>query len=1492
FAEVLHLDRVGIDDDFFALGGDSIISIQVASRSRRAGVVVSPQDVFVHRTPARLAAVAATEPAGVPSAQPQGVGPLPCTPIIRWFFERGGSIDRFNQSVLVQAPPGAGMAQLTRALQGVLDHHDALRLRLTRPASGPWSLEITPPGTVRAGDLLRRIDVSGQPGHSAAALRATIAGASEAAAGRLDPEAGIMVQAVWLDAGGQQPGRLLLVAHHLVIDGVSWRILLPDLAASWEAVTAGRRPDLDPVGTSFRHWARLLAEQAPYRCHELEHWLSTLTPAAELVPGYDASRGTVGATRSVTLTVPPQDTAPLLTSVPAAVHGGVNDVLLTGILLAVSRWRQQHGQDGGSCLLVDLEGHGRQEIVAGLDLARTVGWFTSVHPVRLDCGPVDLDTALSGGEGAGQALKRVKERLRAAPGNGVGYGMLRYGHPDTATVLARCSRPQVLFNYLGRLPVGRAADWAVAVESDAIAASLDPDLGLPYLLEINAATQDGPSGPQLSATWTWSPGALTDQDITELTLAWVAALRALTRYAAAPGAGGLTPSDLAVLDLDQDEIDRIETTCPSVTDVWPLTPLQEGLFFESMYDTETLDPYSARIIIDVQRLIATERLRVALHTIVDRHPTLRAGFVQERLRRPAQFIAGDRDIPITEVDCSGLDADGQADALRRLYDEDLPRRFDLTRPPLLRVTTVRLDDGRQRIMITYHVLLMEGWSVGLFFRELLTLLASRADVPELPAVRPFRDYLSWLSTQDTDTATQAWRAALEGITEPTLVAPDHPARAPVFAEEIRLEISATLTSRIRAFARGRGLTLNSVVTAMWGILLGSLTARDDVVFGSVVSGRPAEVAGVENTIGLFMNTVPIRLRLRPDESLADLVTRFQQEQAALIPHHHVRLGEIQRALGLGQLFDTLEIVRNHPGYGPDHERIAGSLAVEQMVVRDSTHFPLNLNVNPGDPLSFEWKYRPDVFGADTVEAIAARLARLLELLVDDPTSAVGQVEMLTSDERDRLCRGWDATARPVPRWTVAELLEAQVRRTPQDTALVFGDTALSYAELNTHINRLARLLIAHGAGPERVVALALPRSAQMVTALFAVLKTGAAYLPLDLDYPDDRIAFMITEAAPVCLVTTTGAAPSPQSAVEEILLDDPAICGELDALPDADLAEAERAGFAAGNPSRLEHPAYVIYTSGSTGKPKGVVTPYRGLTNMQLNHREHLFGPVAEAAGGRRLRIAHTVSFSFDMSWEELLWLVEGHEVHVLDEDLRRDAHALVSYCARHHIDVVNVTPSYAQLLLEHGLLGRNGSRHRPVLVLLGGEAVPGAVWEQLCGTDGVLGYNLYGPTEYTINALGGGTLDSPTPTIGRPIWNTRAHVLDTWLRPVPGGVAGELYIAGIGLARGYLARPGLTAERFVADPFGSPGGVMYRTGDLVRGRPDGLIDFLGRTDNQVKIRGYRVELGEIETALTAHPRVAQAAVIADDAHRSGVKRLVGYVVAAPPRDAPGDDLV
>ncbi|MGX7673493.1 amino acid adenylation domain-containing protein [Plantactinospora sp. DSM 117369] len=1533
FAEVLGLPEVGADADFFALGGDSILSIAVSSRARRHGLALAPRDVFRHRTPRALAragggdaalspsdppiaagaastaaasttaAPAAGSPSastaspvggradGVAGADPDELGEVSLLPIVHWLRETGLPIDRFTLSTLLVVPAELDLGSLVAVLQAVLDRHAGLRLRLRRIASVLWSLQTTPAGTVPAADLVRRVDVTGLDD---AGLRDVLTAESAAATDRLDPDEGRMLQAVWFDSG-DRPGRLLLAAHHLVVDGVSWRILLADLAAAWASVRVGQPPILAPVGTSLRRYARVLGEHAhrPERLAELAHWVETLAPGAELLPAQ--TRPVAGPARQHVVRLDPAETLPLLTAVPAAVGAEVTGVLLAALRLAVTRWQHRHGHDGGADLLVDLERHGREEVEPDLDLSRTVGWFTSVQPVRLPAGtdPIEL-------------LGTVGERIRAVPDGGLGYGLLRHLNAQAAPILAGLSSAQVLFHYYGRFPGGTELDWTPAAESDAIT-TVNGGLGLTHLVQVDAVATETPAGPVLTATWTWPDGVLDEPDVTGLAAEWLDALRQLSTAAIQPagtadpdGAEARpTPAIAAGLSLSRDDIDRIERISPvPVAEIWPLSPLQEGLYFHASYDTSALDVYTAQDAFDLGYRLDLDRLRRAGAALLARNPSMRAGFASEGLPQPVQFVGVAPELPVTEVDLTGLDPEAQRARMAELMAEDRRTRFDLTRPPLCRLLLLRLGDDRDRLVVSHHLVLWDGWSEELFVEQLFTLYERDGDDRDLPPAGSYRDHLEWLATQDTELAGRAWRDTLAGLAEPTLVAPEA-SLAPVVPHRVRAELPAALGDRLRGLARRHGLTLNTVLTAAWGLVLGGHLGRTDVVFGMTVAGRHADVPDVENIIGLFLNTVPVRVTAGPGEPVLGLLRRLGEQRIELMPHDHLGLGAVQRASGHARLFDTLYVLQNFVDEG-ESARLRDRHGIAALDGVDATHYPLTLVVTPAQRLRVALDHRPDVVPGQVARTLLDRFVALLARLVAEPEIPVGRLDLLTGAERAELAAEWTATRHPIGTESVADLLAEQAARTPDEVALVFAGRTLTYAEFDARINRLARLLVARGAGPEQAVALALPRSIEMVVALFAVLRTGAAYLPLELDHPAERLAFVLADTAPMCLLTVTPVrAGLPATDTPTVPLDDPAVLAELAGLSGAALTDAELpAGFARTDPHRLEHPAYLIYTSGSTGRPKGVVTPYRGLTNMQLNHREAIFDPTVAAAGGRRLRIAHTVSFAFDMSWEELLWLVEGHEVHVCDEELRRDAQALVAYCDRHRIDVVNVTPSYAHHLIEEGLLDRSeptevgSGRHRPVLVLLGGEAVSEAVWNRLRDTEGTAGYNLYGPTEYTINTLGGGTGDSATPTVGRAIWNTRAYVLDAYLRLVPPGAPGELYIGGIGLARGYHRRLGLTAERFVADPYGAPGERMYRTGDLVRRRPDGNLDFLGRTDDQVKIRGYRIELGEVESALAEHPLVAHAAVVVDTTTDPAVRRLAGYLVRAAQWTEPDDDAV
>ncbi len=1200
FAEVLGVERVGIEDNFFALGGDSIMSIQLVSRARKAGLLITPRAVFQHQTVAALAEVVGRPAPALPSsaadAADEATGELAPTPIMRWLLERGGPLDRFCQAMLLRLPAGLQGEHLVGALQSLLDHHDALRLRLVGAGEeAGWSLEVAPAGTVQAGACLRRIDVCGLDD---AGLRACLAQEAQAAEGRLAPRAGVMVQAVWFDAGATAAGRLLLTIHHLAVDGVSWRILVPELAAAWAAIACGQTPALAPRGTSFRGWARRLALQGQDagRLAELSFWTGMLgEPSLSLLDGaLDARRDVGGTAGHLTLTLPAAITGALLTRVPAAFHGGINDVLLTGLVVALADWCRRRGRDGGRAVLLDVEGHGREEVFGDVDLSRTVGWFTSLFPVRLDPGALDLDEAVAGGGALGRALKSIKEQLRALPDHGLGYGVLRYLNPQTAAQLAGFAAPQIGFNYLGRFAAAGAADWAVAGETVRLGAG-DPAMPLAHALEVNALTLEDGDGAQLTAHWSWAPGLVTEAEVRDLAERWFAALAGLVRHATAPGAGGRTPSDLPLVALTQAEIERLESSYGRIEDILPLSPLQEGLLFHALYDAQAPDVYTVQLELTLEGALDGAALEKAVQALVARHASLRASFRHDNLSRPVQIIVPELAAPWRCVDLSGLDDAARAARLAAILVQERAQRFDLAAAPLVRFALIRLAAEEHRLALTNHHIVMDGWSMPVLVQELLTLYAQQLPARNpgdaaLPRVTPYRDYLAWIAAQDHAGAVAAWREALAGLEEATHVSPRAGGHAPTVApEQITLALSEELSAALTRQSRRHGLTLNTVLQAAWAIVLGRLSGRADVVFGVTVAGRPPEIAGIESMVGLFINTLPLRVKLPPGKPFLELLREVQDSQSRLMAHQHLGLAEIQGLAGLGELFDTLVVFENYPVDRGGLSAEVGGLRLTKFSGVDATHYPLSLAARADERLQLRLSYRPDLFERGSVVALAERLVRLLEAGLAAPDVAIGKLDILAAQERRTILEEWNATARALPSATLPELFAAQAAATPDAVAAVFEGERVSYGELDARANRLAHHLRALGVGPETVVGLCVERSLQMLVALIGILKAGGAYLPLDPGYPRERLAFMLADAgAPVLLTQAALRARLPAHAARLLCLD-----AEADAI-------ARHPATAPATTLRPQHPAYVIYTSGSTGTPKGVVIDHASLANKIL----------------------------------------------------------------------------------------------------------------------------------------------------------------------------------------------------------------------------------------------------------------------------------------------------
>ncbi|MGW5701159.1 non-ribosomal peptide synthase/polyketide synthase [Amycolatopsis japonica] len=1353
WADVLGLDRVGVEDNFFALGGDSILGIQVSARARKAGLSITTADLFRYQTIAALAP-ALTDVSTVPDRGPV-TGDIVPTPIQRWFFDTISGPARFDQEIEVELANGTDEAELAAAIGALIEHHDALRTTFTRDGD-QWRLRIA----------------GAEDGHSL--LR-------------------------WRVSGPPERRVLHLSAHHLAVDGVSWRILLDDLDQAY------RKADLGPRTTSFQEWAARLsahAEEGGFD-DELEHWRSI--PEVTPIPVDGIGANTVGRARAVTVRLTAGETRSLLRQVPEVYRTQVNDLLLAALGRTLRDWT-------GRVPVIDLEGHGREDLFDGVDLSRTVGWFTSLFPVALDV-PDDW----------GAAIKAVKERLRAVPRRGIGYGALRY-----LSGTAPAIDPQISFNYLGQfeltgeLYTGSPGELSLAA---------DPGGVRPHLLDVVGQV----TGDTLEFTWHYAEGVHEEATVTRLAEGMLENLRGLLGHCAEPGAGGRTPSDFPLAGLDQSTVDELVGDGRDVEDVYPLTPMQAGMVFHSLARPGDRN-YFEQITFTVDDVPDPRALVAAWRRVVERTPVLRSRIVWEGVPRPLQIVLRTAEIPVSCPDWSTVDVE---EALRRELAEDLAEGLDLTRAPLTRLVVAKESAPSVRVIWTFHHVLLDGWSVFGVLSDVVAVLRGE----ELPVRRPFRDYAGWLAEQDDEAAEAHWRAELAGVT-PTPLPGDRGARAHAASSSARVPVDFddATTARIHAFARRHHLTLNTIVQGAWAALLSRYSGESEVCFGATVSGRPVELPGADDIAGLFINTLPVRVRLDAGRGLVDWLRELQAAQAESRRYGHVGLPRLQSWSDTGgSLFDSIVVFENYP--------VADVAGMADVRAAERTNYPLGVVAYPGRRLSLMLTHDPELIGPDLARRLAGHLETLIRGFADAPYEPVTRVPMLSEREIRHLLRERDATARRIPEGSVPELFEARARRDPGAVALVTDDETVSYGELEVRANRLANRLRELGVRAENRVALLMDRSPALVVAELAILKAGGAYLPLDLRAPSERLRLLLSEAGADVLV----ADEAWLSTAEEI--HDGVIVTDAGDAPEA-------APVVPVDPEQL---AYVIYTSGSTGKPKGVAARHRDVLALAAERRF--------AAHDRVL--LHSPQ-AFDASTYEL-WvpLLNGGTV-VLAPPGELDVHTLGRVITAHAVTGVFMTTGLFRLVAQEAPEMFAGVRE----VWTGGDAVPAVALRRVrAACPRTLVADVYGPTETTTFATVHALPDEVPDVvpIGVPLDHTRAYVLDDDLCLVPPGAPGELHLAGAGLARGYLGRPGLTADRFVADPFGPPGERMYRTGDVVRWNDEEALEFVGRVDEQVKIRGFRVEPSEIEAALGEHPGVEQAAVLARA--DGGVKRLVAYIV-------------
>lgn len=1448
WADVLKLQRVGVHDNFFELGGDSILTIQVMARVQQAGLNLTARQMFRNPTVAELALVASALPTAKAEQGPV-FGEVPLTPIQHWFFaqEFEGN-DHWNMSVLLEARGQLQSRWLEEALAHLLAHHDALRLRFNREPGG-WRQFL--PESVAEPPKLRFVDLSDVAEAEQPAAMEVIARETQT---QLNLATGPLLRTVLFELGRDRAPRLLLVIHHLVIDGVSWAILLEDLARLYGQLERGEPVGLPLKTTSFKSWAEHLQTQAqvPPAPGLMDYWTALASKELKSLP-VDHPGGTnrEASTRVVSMSLSAEETQLLLQEVPSVYHTQINDVLLTALVGAFAEWT------GSRELFLELESHGREELFEGADLSRTVGWFTNAFPLLLQ-----LDEGLT----QGQALRSIKEQLRAIPDQGMVYGLTRFleGAPDFATGLRSLPQPDVAFNYLGQLDQMLESASIFALAREASGPTRDARNCRTHLLEVNA----GVYGGELSLDWSYSAELHDQATIEQLAANHLQALKDIIAHCLSPGAGGYSSSDFPLAKLNQRHLDELLKTTGPVADIYPLSTMQEGMLFHSIDATET-GMYTEQLSCLLDEDLNVPAFTRAWQHVVARHAILRTSFIWEHVDEPLQVVHPEVTMLIAERDWREFAPAEQQDLLDNFLADDRLLAFELTQAPLMRLALLRLADDSYRFIWTHHHILLDGWSVALLLREVMTAyeMFCGGEEPAAPPQRPFRDYVAWLQKQDAAGAEGFWRNELNGFTKPLVLAAGWPAKSAAernqrFAsEEVRLSLEET--AALQAFARRHHLTMSTMVHGAFALLLSRYTMEEDVVFGTTVSGRPPMLPEVASMLGLFINTLAVRAQVLPEEPAHSWLESLQAKLVKLRDYEYSSLVDVQSwsdAPRRQGLFDTLMVFENYPVDATLLEQ-NGRLRLGDVRSFESINYPLTIVVLPRAELVLQALHSAERFSGATIQRLLGHLKNLLFDIIENPERRLAEIQLLSPAERAVL-QQWNDTARPFQDTrSVHQLFEAIVEHCPDTPAVIANDRSLTFQELNRRANQLARHLRKLGVGPDVPVALCMDRSPEMIVSLIGILKAGGGYVPLDPSYPADRLCFMVQDTGgPVLLIqdSLSGlfASLPPRTRIIRIDSDWESIAKE-----DEDNLEI---------PVSETNLAYIIYTSGSTGLPKGVAVNHTSVINM-IRWYQRVCALTSADRG------SFVAGVGFDASVMEL-WanLTAGAGLYLPDEETRLSPTLMRDWLVANQINVCFLPTPLAEMALELEWPADSALR----VMLTGGDKLrhfPNASlpFEFV---------NVYGPTETTVLATAEivkSEGNAEEPSIGKPIDNVKVQLLDRDFRPVPVGVAGEVYIEGRGLGRGYWRRPELTATSFIPNPLGdAPGSRLYRTGDLARYFPDGSLEFLGRIDNQVKLRGLRIELGEIEAALSAHVAVRAAVVLARE-DEPGEKRLVAYLLPA-----------
>ncbi|HLP58795.1 MAG TPA: amino acid adenylation domain-containing protein, partial [Candidatus Deferrimicrobium sp.] len=1459
--KVLGRTAIGINENFFQVGGDSIKSLQIISRMNSAGYKIEMRDLFQYPVISELAPHV-KKLKHIPN-QTIITGTIPLTPIQEIFFDRSyKDPHHYNQSVMFYSRDRLNKKEIEAVFTKIQEHHDTLRM----------TYEINKEnGEVSQIDhgfdyplTLEEYEINGP-----AADLETIAERMQAS---IDLEKGPMMKLGLFHL--KDGDRLLIVIHHLVIDGVSWRILFEDIETLYGQYRRDEKLVLPPKTDSFKNWSEKLSAYANSKSFlkEKNYWQKIEAVEVPLIhKDYEVADNYIKDNGSVSFSLKKEETERLLTKVNKVLGTEINDILLTALGMSIKKTL------GQNTILIALEGHGREEILEGIDISRTVGWFTGLYPVVMDISYSDHPI---------RQIKEVKETLRRIPNKGIGYGILKYlTHDENKKEIEFKLEPQVSFNYLGQFDweVKQILSFEIAKESAGNSRSLNNRRK--YLLDVSGIVTNNRLTMTISFNKThFKPGtiaALVDNLETQL--------KRIIEFCCCREKIERTPSDFTYNGLSIESVDRLMELFPNAEDLYTLTPMQEGMLFHASVDDGSYSYFqqvSYRMLGELDICLVEK----SLNELIKRHDILRTAFVCKDIERPVQLVLKNKVIDFYYEDISKIDArEGKEAFIKQYREKDKERSFDLRIGASMRAAIFRLEEAEYEFTWSHHHILMDGWCTGILNTEFFEIYASYLENRpyRLPGVKPYRTYIRWLEKQDKEESARYWEKYLESYEEQTGIpipwTKISKAGNRYRNETVSIVFDMKKTAALNRLAAGNHVTLNTVTQTLWGILLGKYNGKEDVVFGAVVSGRPFELEGVESMIGLFINTIPVRIRFAENMKFYRLLQQVQQEALAGEPYHYHPLAEIQsRAVLRQNLIDHILVYENYPiveqieGYAEGKNKSKTSLKLANVEVFEQTNYDFNVIVSGSEQLKISFKYNGNVYDEDFVERVAGCFALTFDQVIENRELEVRELTLLSEEEKNRILYEFNDTGTEYPKdQAIHQLFAGQVERTPDRVALVGTDlrfcpsfpvqpvqpvptvrpVSLTYRQLNEQSNRLAGWLIEKGVLPDHIVGIMMGRSVEMIIGIMGILKSGGAYMPIDPDSPEERINYMLKDSNAGILMIINDPNKNRNFGIPFVL--------NLEHL-DFDIVSDFEFRISNFNSSNL---AYLIYTSGSTGKPKGVMVEHRSLVNLCCWHNTF----YAITPWDRATKYA---GFGFDASvWEIFPYLVTGASLYIVPEEIILDIEGLNRYYENN-----GVTVSFLPTQMAEQFMTINNTSLR--VLLTGGDKLKNYIKKNYRL------YNNYGPTENTVVATSYWvTEESVNIPIGKPVSNNRIYIIDRNHHLQPIGVPGELCVGGESLARGYLNNPELTAKKFISfahfhhSSLSIPHSILYRTGDLARRLPDGNIEFYGRIDRQVKIRGFRIELGEIEGLLLKHELVKETVVVDCQDTAEGEKYLCAYIV-------------